>query len=141
MYVFDFMVCSHPICVLSYKPQEYMALLDLHGSYGILEEGTQVKEADLAGMVCARNFHAETVLANSIISSSFYLSFKAGGGIIGGACAKAGIDLEFSWVFTDDNIYNAGGHSLGGELEVKIGGGGEIVSLHLSLNVDSNKNM
>ena len=55
--------------------------------------------------------------------------FLAGGGAMFGACFAAGVDLEFSWVFTDDNIYNAGGHSLRGELEGKLAYGSKIVPI------------
>ena len=52
-----------------------------------------------------------------------------------GACAKGSLDAEFSLVFTDDNVKNAGGHSLGGEVEVALGGGGVFIVLPRFLNL------
>ena len=61
-------------------------------------------------------------------------------GVIGGACVEGSFDAVFSWVFTEDNIQDAGGFAFGGELEAKLGGGGAYIVLesciYLSLTHD-----
>ena len=50
-------------------------------------------------------------------------------GVIGGVCGGGDYDAVFSWVFTEDNIKDAGGLTVGGQLEASWTYGGASIVL------------